>query len=293
VLVPDDLRRTIGTWAGARGQEWLASLPRLVDEVAERWSLTIGEPYQPSGYTSLALRVTRDGEPYVLKVRIPDEWSAGETEALRHYAGRAAVALVDEDAERDALLLERCDPGTPLLTEPDDVAAETVAALLRELWAPPPEGHGLRALRDHRVPEWVRTLRGARHVPERLRDEALDVLAWLDAEPADEVVLHCDLHPGNVLRAARRPWLVIDPKGAVGDPARDLAPVIRDRPWGGVVPRRFAIVCAATGLDPARVRGWALAQSVEGAEESYGNGDTAGGDEFLAAAEAVRALVVP
>src|SRR2546421_2905134 len=38
-----------------------------------------------------------------------------------------------------------------------------------------------------------------------------------------ELVLATDLHAGNVLHAEREPWLVIDPKPFVGDPAYDAA----------------------------------------------------------------------
>ncbi len=37
-----------------------------------------------------------------------------------------------------------------------------------------------------------------------------------------EVMLCTDLHAGNVLAAEREPWLVIDPKPYVGDPAYDI-----------------------------------------------------------------------
>ena len=287
--VPDDLRRTIGRWAGEPGQEWLAALPRLVSELAERWSLEVGAPYQPSGYTSLALPVTRHGAPYVLKVRIPDEWSAGAAAALRHYAGRGIVALADEDEERWALLLERCDPGTPLLDQPDDEATAVVAALARELWAPPPEGHTFRLLADDAA-GWLTVVRGSRHLSARVRDEAVEALEWLIADPLPPVVLHTDLHAGNVLRAQRRPWLAIDPKGAVGDPAFDLAPVIRHLATPGLVARRLAIVCEVTGLGAARVRAWALVKCAEGAEWSYAAGDTESGDEFVVAASLIAAL---
>jgi streptomycin 6-kinase len=37
----------------------------------------------------------------------------------------------------------------------------------------------------------------------------------------DQVLLATDLHAGNVLRAQREPWLVIDPKPFVGDRSYD------------------------------------------------------------------------
>jgi len=37
----------------------------------------------------------------------------------------------------------------------------------------------------------------------------------------NDVLLATDLHAGNVLRSERKPWLVIDPKLFIGDPAYD------------------------------------------------------------------------
>lgn len=288
IRVPEDLARTIGTWAGDAGQAWLAALPRLVAEVAEEWGLEVGNPYQPSGYTSLALRAERDGEPCVLKVGFADQSSEHEGDALRHYGGVAAVAILAEDTSRRALLLERCEPGTTLLGEPDDVAARTVAELLTELWSPAAEGHPFRALTDG-LPRWEATITGSSRIERRLRDEAVATIRWL-ADSTGDVVLHCDLHGGNVLRATRRPWLAIDPKPVVGDRAFDLASFLRDRATPDLVPRRFAIVTEITGLDPVRVRAWALAQSTLGAAWCYDVGDTKQGEAFLVAARCMSAL---
>ncbi|HVF05316.1 MAG TPA: aminoglycoside phosphotransferase family protein [Frankiaceae bacterium] len=286
--VPDDLTRSIGSWAGPAGAAWLAALPGLVAALAAEWGLAVGEPFQPSGYASLALRATRAGDPCVLKLRFPDEWSRYEGAALRHYGGGAAVALLAEDERRAALLLERCDPGSPLAREPDDVAARVVAGLARELWAPPPDGHPFRSVAGI-APVWAGEIRAGGAFDPRLAAEALETLDALVATAPAPVVLHGDLHAANVLRAARRPWLAIDPKPLAGDPAHDLAAVIRDRPAAGLVRRRFAIVCEVTGCDPGRVRGWALVQSVAGAAWSYAAGDGSSGAEFAAAA----ALVAP
>jgi streptomycin 6-kinase len=53
---------------------------------------------------------------------------------------------------------------------------------------------------------------------------AREGMALFRALPTDadrSVLLVTDLHAGNVLAARREPWLVIDPKPYVGDPAYD------------------------------------------------------------------------
>ena len=84
------------------------------------------------------------------------------------------------------------------------------------------------------------------------------------------MVLHGDFHPGNVLSAAREPWLAIDPKPLVGDPAYDLAQWLGNRcesaerradPVAAIrqqIERLSDLLC----LDPARVAGWAFVKSV-------------------------------
>src|SRR4026207_71064 len=60
-----------------------------------------------------------------------------------------------------------------------------------------------------------------------------------------QVLLATDLHAGNVLRAQREPWLVIDPKPFIGDPAYDATQHLLNCPDrmrtdpGGTI-RRFA-----------------------------------------------------
>lgn len=43
------------------------------------------------------------------------------------------------------------------------------------------------------------------------------------SSPHDEVVLHGDLHHGNILDFGTRGWLAIDPKGLVGERGFDYA----------------------------------------------------------------------
>jgi streptomycin 6-kinase len=51
--------------------------------------------------------------------------------------------------------------------------------------------------------------------------DGLRLFEELSRSTTEHVLLATDLRAGNVLRARREPWLVIDPKPVVGDPAYD------------------------------------------------------------------------
>jgi streptomycin 6-kinase len=85
----------------------------------------------------------------------------------------------------------------------------------------------------------------------------------LHSAPA-RVLLATDLHAGNVLRARRAPWLVIDPKPFVGDPAYDATQHLlncsaRLRSDPDRLIRRFADLLS---VDHDRVRLWLFARVV-------------------------------
>ena len=80
------------------------------------------------------------------------------------------------------------------------------------------------------------------------------------------MLLATDLHAGNVLRAQRQPWLVIDPKPFVGDRAYDATQHLlnckgRLSSAPGATIRRFADLLE---VDHERVRLWMLARLAAG-----------------------------
>jgi len=86
---------------------------------------------------------------------------------------------------------------------------------------------------------------------------------------AATVIVHQDLHGGNILRAQREPWLAIDPKPLVGEPAFDAASLLRDRRWQirepnarSVIARRLDILVERLGLDRERTRRWGIAHAL-------------------------------
>lgn len=248
-------------------REWLERLPRLIDECAEQWELELG----PAIAGGECAYVAPAGD-VVLKVGFPHEESEHEALALRAWKGQGAVRLIAEDAERHAMLLERCIPGTELLSCSEDPALDVVASLLPRLWTkPPPE---VRLLSDLAA-RWVEELPESwkhlgRPIDSGLLDEAVDAFRALGPSQGPLVLANEDLHAGNILRAEREPWLVIDPKPVAAERDFTAVAMIRDR-MGEVLadPRplervrhRLERLSADLGLDRERMRGWAVAHTV-------------------------------
>lgn len=257
------------------GTAWLARLPRLVEECAERWSLRVGEPYSGGNVAWVAPAELPDGMPAVLKVNFPERESEREGDALAFWAGEGAVRLLAEDESRRALLLERCEPGTQLWAEPDgEEALQVAAGVLRTLWRPPPPDHRFRLLADL-ASAWAEELphaweRNGRPYEPALLEEAVGFLREAGPSQGERVVAHQDFHSGNVLRAAREPWLAIDPKPVVGEREFDTASLLRDRRWElradpdpeTRIRRRLDQLAAELDLDRERMRGWGIAHAL-------------------------------
>lgn len=275
---------------GERGAQWVRDLPALLEELAAaRWVLRVGEPFAALSYNYVAPAVRADGTAAVLKVGVPHKELFSEMEALRLNDGRGMAWLLEADRERAAMLLERLVPGAPLLALADDEEATRVAAqVMRDLWRPvaPEEARHFPTTRD-----WAAGLGqlrarfggGTGPLPEALVERAEAVFAELHASEAEPVLLHGDLHHENILRAERAPWLAIDPKGLIGEPAyepgallRNPLPALIERPDPVAVERRRIAVLAETlGFDAARITAWAFAQAVLSAWwtiEDHGHG---------------------
>jgi streptomycin 6-kinase len=280
--LPANLVASIGSDSDPHRHEWLERLPATVAGIARRWELALGSPFQPGGQCSwVAPARTADGAEVVLKVGWLHPEALHEASALRLWDGNGAVVLRGEEVLSDtiALLLERCEPGTPLghLPEPDQDVV--VCGLLPRLWLrPPARGQAFPSLQAM-CGKWAdefdeATPREPTALDPGIARAGLALFRDLPASAGRQVLLATDLHAENILAAQREPWLVIDPKPHVGDPAYDpLQHMLNcDRlltdPAG--LARRLADLL---DLDAERLLLWLFARCVI---ESPGNAPVAG-----------------
>lgn len=287
--VSGQLARTIVALYGDAGTAWLAGLPALLDECARRWSLTLLPPFANLSYNYVAPAVAADGSAVVLKLGVPNRELLTEAEALRIYAGRGSIRLLGGDPEAGILLLERVRPGATLADtieqgRGDDAATAAAAEVMRQLWRPVPPDHAFPT-----VAGWALALGrlraaqggGSGPLPERLLALAESLFAELLGSSAAPVVLHGDLHHWNILAAERQPWLAIDPKGVVGEPAYEVGALLRNpmpamMAWPDLprlLARRVDVLAETLGFDRERILAWGAAQAVLSACWNVEDGD--------------------
>ena len=107
--LPANLVEGVRADVSSERRNWVAALPDVVGELVARWSLELGEPYQPGGQSAW-VAPARDpaGRDLVLKVGWRHDEAADEADGLRAWAGRGAVLVRDSYAwvSTSALLLE-------------------------------------------------------------------------------------------------------------------------------------------------------------------------------------------
>ncbi len=260
-VIPQPFAQRITTIYGQNGQAWLETLPAILQDLSQSWSLEIGEPFPGLTYNYVTRANGPNQEPYVVKVGIGTPEGSREALALREYAGQGAVRVIRHDESRHAMLLESIVPGTMLTDLDDEKATEIAADVLNQLWRPTQSDfpnletwtHALEKIAAQPNP-----------IPKELFDQAVNLKKELLADPPERLLLHGDLHHYNILHSEERGWLAIDPKGVIGERAYDIVSFLNNpRPMtDGETQRRISIFVERLNLDRERLVAWAYVQSI-------------------------------
>lgn len=212
--------------------QWWIGLPATLSSLTERWSLELKDPVG-RGNTSLVIRCNRgDGTPAVLKL-VPDHRiAATEGHALLAWrASRRVPRVFELDIDAGALLMEAVPGETTLEDGASPDFLQDVTNLIRDLHesAAPESGHDFDSLNmrvDFMFRRCAERLAGTANAAQVISPAAIEsshrLAAALALNPPKSVLLHGDLHAGNILNGGSRRGLVaIDPRPCVGDAVFD------------------------------------------------------------------------
>ena len=266
-------QNAVQVW-GEAGRQWLSDLPDLVETVAERWHLRVGDPFVLS-YHWVAPAELTDGTRTVVKLGVPGEKHLRqEAKALTAFDGRGAVRLLGFSETLGALLLERADPGTmaaSVVPHRDSDATNAIIGIAQRLHRQPPAACALPPLEQHGrgFTEYLARFGDAGPLPRALVEQARSLFTDLCASASERTLLHGDLHHDNVLDAGDRGWLAIDPHGLVGDPGFDVGAMLYNpmhpaAPDGllDLVPARVEQLADGLGMTLERTCAWGFTMAV-------------------------------
>lgn len=250
--------------------------------------------------SSVLQPVLFEGRSAFLKVATVAEEAAGGR-VMRWWAGRGSAPVLA--SEGDALVVARATGERDLVKvvasgpDGDDEATRVLcrAAVRLHDVTDRPLPDGLVSLDG-----WFRDLFVRASTSPRafggFYARAAAVATSLLSAPVDRVVLHGDVHHGNVLDFGEDGWLAIDPKHLIGESAFDFANILCNPTDAvalapGRLGRQIAVIADETGVDAQRMLRWtvawgALSSCWSGASDSPGSANVT-----LAVARAAERLI--
>jgi streptomycin 6-kinase len=248
-----------------KGKAWLDELPQLVAVISSRLGL-----HDLKEVTNLSYNYVLSGfqgnQPIILKLGLDREGLAREAFALKCFAGYGAVKVLNED--KGMLLLERAMPGTSIKSyfpDKEEKSIEIACRVTQRLHkANIPAAHNFPHIKD-----WLSVLDKDWKIPHEYLQKARKLRDRLMQNAGPDVLLHGDLHHDNILQNGDD-WLVIDPKGVIGEAAYEVAAFIRNpmpelltaHNGEEMIQNRIKVFAHLLNIPAKRILDWCFVQAV-------------------------------
>ena len=208
---------------GQKGKKWLDDLPKLIRQVEATYGLSTLKPVKNVNY-NYVMSGFQDDQPIILKLGIDIDGFKREAHALMALS---EFGVVDVLSEHNGLLLQRrAVSGVSLKSyfpAKEDEAINIAVSVIKRLHkAPIPCKHKFPHVKD-----WLAVLDSNLNIQTEYLQKARQLRDDLLRTSGKDILLHGDLHHDNMLQNGND-WLVIDPKGVIGEPAYEVAAFIRN-----------------------------------------------------------------
>lgn len=256
---------------GDLGKEWLANLPIRIEQLAKEWNLSDLQPVPNLSYNYVLLGL-QNALPIVLKLTLSNKELAREIAALKVFDGYGIMPLLAYT--EDAILIEQAHPGNTLreyFPSQENSSLYIFSQIIDVMHRASADPDRLKPYINNFTPlhEVVSVLEREWKIPEKYLIKARLLKDHLLETTQDHVVLHGDLHHGNILQQGGS-FMAIDPKGYIGDRWYDVGPFIRnpidvlvDLPDAlSLLSTRIEMLALTMKGDAERITQWGYVQSV-------------------------------
>lgn len=202
---------------GNIGKKWLNSLPDIISNLKNEWSLSNIIPVGNMTYHYVAKAIQHESIPVVIKIGCDTKLIQNEAALLQHFNGDGAIDLIDCNEKYSALLLEQAIPGYSLKSlypEKLDLVIKFYANVVQKI-----QEHPLPKIKVFpHISDWLKALDNASSstIDTTLLSSAISIKNSLLSTIKEQKLLHGDLHLDNILKN-KQEWVFIDPKGVVGE----------------------------------------------------------------------------
>ncbi len=253
---------------GQQGQVWLNNLKNLVDQLAVKWGLSDLQPLKELSYNYILAGMQKE-KHVILKLGFDKSAMQREAAALKCFEGHKCIKVLGADMNMGALLLERAVPGQSLKSlfpEHDEEAIKITCKIMDGL-------HRVlfkESKQFQHISDWLSILDKDWDIPRQFIKKARELRDSLLQTPTQNVLLHGDLHHGNILSCEKNKWIAIDPKGIIGEPAYEVGAFIRNpmptlleqNDAKNIIQRRIMLFAKNFNLDEQRIWDWVYVQTI-------------------------------
>lgn len=280
--IPKNFKELMVKNYGSKVENWVSALTDLLSKSEAIFGVHHLRPFDDLSYNYVAEGMV-GGLPVVLKLSFEKESLRKEKDVLKAFEERGGVRVLDYNEELGALLLEKVVPGKSLADIGNDQKeVEQFCHVFHRL-------HQKQdSINSEGVPtlvEWFSALGRYRKnegttgvIPEEemiLVEQLLEELIQTTITP---VLIHGDLHHGNILKNQGGGWKVIDPKGLFGDIHFEtiqylLNYIDRHADPDTVLERRIRWMSSYLNLNQIRITKWGIVRGVLEACWALENGE--------------------
>jgi streptomycin 6-kinase len=206
------------------GKDFYEKVLRDIEVYADKWTLTSFQ-FIPSYSANLVfICYSENFGNVVLKIGNPFGEIFTEFNTLCQYNGRRFCRVFDADIENGIILEECVQPGNPLRHESSlDKRLSVFCSLYNGLHITPAKADIYPTYTEWvgKITEYMSKRQDCKELYMYMK-KAKDICLAVSTLYSQKMLLHGDFHHDNILLGNDGEYIIIDPKGVIGDPVFDV-----------------------------------------------------------------------